>query len=164
MKELTGARHFERDGYHVFDWPARRDLFISHLWERFPDLVIGRYLVNTSFDSGSLTLSESEAAAGWHKIGELTHSPKITEFEEIPHDQYDEWLVFEQAVDVQAFETLVNYGGFSPIDFSWEEKLELYWRQVLQLKPLHIIAENDAVYLVTRDASVVARVMKAADL
>jgi hypothetical protein len=154
-------RHIERDRYHLIDWPGRRDLFITDLWQRFPDLVVGRYLVNTSFDSGFLTLSELERKAGWHMVGRFAHSPQIRAIDQIPHDQYDEWLVFDRPVQVDDFDTMVNYTGFSPIDFDWEEKRERYWEQILRLRPLHVIAENDAVYLITRDESIVKRIMEA---
>jgi hypothetical protein len=153
-------RHIQRDGYHVIDWPDRPGQYITALWEKFPELVVGHYLVNTSFDSGSLTLSESERQAGWRMVGQLAHSPRIRGTDEIPHDQFDEWLVFDRPVEVQEFETMVNYIGFSPIAFGWEEKVELYWKQVLKLQPLHVIAEGDRVYLLSRDENLIKRILE----
>src|ERR1700722_19605216 len=158
---MKSARHIERDGYHAIDWPDRPDLFITTLWLQFPELVVGRYLVNTSFDSGSLTLSESEREDGWRMVGRLAHSPQIRSTDQIPHDHFDEWLVFDRPVEVQEFETMVNYGGFSPVAFDWDEKRERYWDQVLRLQPLHVIAENDGVYLMSRDKSLIARIIAA---
>ena len=156
---MNRARHIERNGYHAIDWPNRPDLLISALWQQFPELVVGRYLVNTSFDSGFLTLSKPEQDAGWRMVGRLAHSPQIRSTGEIPHDQFDEWLVFDRPVEVQEFETMVNYGGFSPVAFSWDEKRECYWDQVIRLQPLHVIAENDGVYFLSRDKSLIARIL-----
>ncbi|MGD1084515.1 MAG: hypothetical protein ABSA47_07160 [Verrucomicrobiota bacterium] len=157
---MKSARHIVRDGYQVIDWPDQRGLFITDLWQKFPELVLGMYLVNTSFDSGFLTLSDSERIDGWRMIGRLAHSPKICAVNQIPHDQFDEWLVFDQPTQVEGFETMVNYGGFSPIDFTWEEKRERYWKQVVRLQPLHVIAENDAVYLISRDKNLIAKILE----
>ena len=157
---MKGARHIVREGYHVIDWPDIRRRFIPNLWLRFPELAVGMYLVNTSFDSGFLTLTDSERKDGWRKIGKLAHSPKISSINQIRHDQYDEWLVFDQPTQVNGFETMVNYGGFSPIDFTWEEKLERFWEQVLRLQPLHVVAENDGAYLISRDKSLIERILE----
>ena len=161
MFDMNPMRHIVRNGYHAIDWSRRSDLLITDLWQRFPELVVGKYLVNTSFDSGSLTLSEPEKEAGWSMVERLAHSPQIRSTAQIPHDQYDEWLVFDHPVQVKEFETMVNYGGFSPVAFDWEEKRERYWDQVLQLQPLNVIAENDGVYLLSRDENLITRILEA---
>jgi hypothetical protein len=158
---MKRPRHIERDGYHVLDWGVAPGFFITELWRRFPDLVIGRYLVNTSYDSGYLPLSDSELQDGWHMTGRLAHSPQIRSTDEIPHDQYDEWLVFDHPVQVEEFETMVNYGKFTPVDFDWEEKRDRFWEQVVRLRPLHVIAENDGVYLLSRDEDLIHRITRA---
>jgi len=114
---MKRPRHIERDGYHALDWQDDPGFFITELWRDFPELVVDRYLVNTSYDSGCLTLSDSERQEGWFMIGRLAHSPKIGSPDKIPHDQYDEWLVFDRPVQVEEFDTMVNYCGFTPIDF-----------------------------------------------
>jgi hypothetical protein len=154
------VRHIERDGYHAIDWPERPDLFITHLWQRFPELVVGRYLVNTSFDSGFLTLSDEEREAGWRMVGRLAHTPLIGGTDQIPHDQYDEWLVFDHPAQVEEFETMVNYSNFSPVDFDWEEKRERFWEQVVRLHPLHVIGENHGLYLVSRNGELISRLLE----
>ena len=148
----------ERDGYHAICWSHRPGLFISDLWEKCPELVLGKHLVNTSYDSGHLCLSEAEQESGWRMVGRLAHSPRIRSTDEIPHDQFDEWLVFDQPVVVEKFETFVNYYGFSPSDEGWDwGERESFWSQVLRLNPLHVIGENDAVYVVSRDKDLISR-------
>ena len=158
---MKRARHIERDGYHALDWRDDPDFFIADIWEQFPELVIGRYLVNTSYDSGFLTLSDAERQDGWHMVGRLAHSPQICSTDQIPYDQYDEWLVFDYPAQVEAFDTMVNFSSFTPIDFDWEEKRELFWEQVIRLQPLHVIAENGGVYLVSRDENLVGKIANA---
>ena len=148
----------ERDGYYSLCWPNRSDLSILNLWEKCPDLVIGKYLVNTSYDSGRLTLSDEKMETGWRMIGALAHSPRIRSTDEIPHDQFDEWLVFDRPVVVEKFETFVNYTTFSPTDEDWDWwERESFWTQVLRLNPLHVIGENDAVYVVSRDKDLISK-------
>lgn len=158
---MKPPRYIARDGYHVLDWRYDDGFFITELWEEFPELVVGKYLVNTSFDSGFLTLSDSELRDGWRMVGRLAHSPLIRSVDQIPHDHYDEWLVFDQPVQVEEFETMVNYGGFTPIECEWEQKRERFWEQVIRLRPLHVIADNDGGYLVSRDEGLIHRIMNA---
>jgi hypothetical protein len=94
-------------------------------------------------------------------VGRLAHSPQIRSTDQIPHDQYDEWLVFDQRVQVEEFETMVNYSSFTPVDFGWEEKRERFWEQVIRLRPLHVIAENEGVYLLSRDEVLISRITNA---
>jgi hypothetical protein len=140
------------------DWREEPGFFITHIWRQFPDLVLGKYLVNTSYDSGFLTLSPSELEAGWRMVGRLAHSPQIRTPDQIPHDQYDEWLIFDKPTQVEEFETLVNYCGFTPVDFGWDDKLERYWEQFMRLKPLHAIGENDGVYLISREENLIRKI------
>jgi hypothetical protein len=158
---MKNPRHIERDGYHVLDWRDDPGFFITELWRQFPELVVGRYLVNTSYDSGFLSLSDSELRDGWRTVGRLAHSPQIRSTDQIPHDQYDEWLVFDHPVQVEKFETMVNHGSFTPVDFDWEEKRDRFWEQVIRLRPLHLIAENDGVYLLSRDEGLIRRITSA---
>lgn len=150
-------RHFERDHYHLLDWPSREGLTLEHLWQRCPQLVVGRYLINTSYDSGIFVPGESEKAAGWRVIGDHAHSPRIQRTSEIPHDCFDEWLVFDVPTQVSQFETMVNSVGFTPIDFDWAEKREAYWSQIVRLQPLHVLGENDGVYVITREADIIVQ-------
>jgi hypothetical protein len=158
---MKAPRSIERDGYCAIDWQPEPDLFLTDIWNRFPELVVGRYLVNTSYDSGFVTLSEDERTDGWYMLGHLAHSPSIRSIDQVPHDQYDEWLVFDHPFHVHEFDTMVNHTGFTPIDFGWEEKRERFWQQVIRLQPLHVLGENDGIYLLSRDKSLVQRISEA---
>lgn len=152
-------RHIQRDGFHVFDWPDRKDLPILDICDEVPEIVEKHYLVNTSFDSGFLTLNEDQKSKGWFMVGRLAHSPLIETVDDIPHDQFNEWLVFDRPTRVAQFETLVNFIGFSPVDFDWKEKLQNFWLQIGYFRPLSIIAENYTPYVVTRDPVVISKLV-----
>lgn len=148
----------EGNGYQVIHWPERLDLSIADLWLRFPELVVGKYLVNTSYDSGFMTLSETQKENGWRMVGQLAHSPLIRDTKQIPHDQFDEWLVFDCPVQVEDFKTMVNYCRYSPTTFDLEDEWDTFWKQVLRLNPLHVLGENYGMYLVSRDKHLIQRV------
>jgi len=147
---VKSLRHVQRNGFHLFDSQGET-IFIPDFLERFPETVLNKFLANTSFDSGFLMLSGAQQRAGWHMIGKIAHSPRISAVTEIPHDQFDEWLIFETPVEVKHFPTLVNYYGFSPVDFDWPEKIDPFWKHIANLNPLTLIGENDGFYLLTRD-------------
>ncbi len=154
-------RHVQKDGYHLLDWSVGAEPNIPALLRKVPEIVIGQYVVNTSFESGFLQISPEEAAIGWRMVGDLAHSPKITDIQQLPNDTYDEWLIFDHPVEVTEFETMVNFLNFTPIDFSWEEKREHYWQQIFRWQPQHVLAENDGLYVITRDGAI-ARKLEAA--
>jgi len=65
-----------------------------------PEIVLGKHIAVTSLDSGPLSLSEQEKAAGWESRKGIAYSPKLTGVENLPHDLFDEWYVFENPKDL----------------------------------------------------------------
>ena len=49
-----------------------------------PTAVLGKYVAVTSFDSGSLSLSDEEKAAGWESRNGIAYSPLIRSVETLP--------------------------------------------------------------------------------
>lgn len=154
------ARHTVRNGYQILDWADSSKLTIFRLWQLFPELVIGKHLVNTSFDSGFLTLSETERRKDWRMVGNLAHTSPVEDIDEIPFGHFDEWLIFSRPANVSSFNTLVNYLQFTPVDFEWTEKIEEFWSQVDLLEPLNVIGQNYRVYLATKDEELAQRILK----
>jgi hypothetical protein len=138
-------------------WIEWKEPFLSDLLSAFPNLVIGKYLVNTSFDSGSLTLSQEELNQGWNKFNELTLSPSIKNSVDLPFCHYDEWYVFNSPTKFENYEVFVNYLGFSLQDFPKEIK-ERFWQQIDRLSPETFFAEGDYLVCVTKDASLFKQV------
>jgi hypothetical protein len=147
-------RHLERNGYTAFDW-APEEMRLDGLLAHFPELVVGRYVAVLSFDSGPLVLSAEEEKKGWRRIGAIAFSPRITDIRELPFDSFDEWLVFDSTALCDQAESLVSFYGFSPIDFAWEEKKELFWSQLSRLSPISVIGDGSVCYLVTRQSEVI---------
>lgn len=128
-------------------------MFLSGLLSEFPQIVLGKYLVNTSFDSGSLSLSSEETEQGWYKQNNLTFSPQIKNIESISGSGYDEWYVFDSPKTLDNCEVFVNYWGFSLHDFVPEEIQKAFWLQLEQFKPETYLAEGDNLICVTKDAN-----------
>ncbi len=149
-------------GYLVAEWPNRTDeCFLGALLEDFPALVHQRFVVVTSHDSGPYTPPAEERARGWRTHGPLAYSPKVDSWRSLPIDMYDEWFIFEEPPDVLELEASINLQGFSPIDYTWPEMLDRFWRQVCAVRPLHIIGDGSHLFLVTRDERIFDHVISA---
>lgn len=155
----------QRDGYHVLIWVDRRDLWPIDILRTMPELVISNYGVCTSFDSGPLRLADEELANGWQMVGDLAHSPRLTDSDQLPFaDGYDEYLIFPKFKKVNKFDTLVNYTPFPLFETLDEPELielrEKFWRQILKLRPMHIIGVGDFVYVITSDAAMAVKLQQ----
>jgi hypothetical protein len=139
------------ENYYWVEWEVN-DHFLRGLLSQFPQIVLGKYLVNTSFDSGSLMLADEEIAQGWYKHNDLAISPSITDVLSIPYDQYDEWYVFNSPKTFDNYEVFVNYGGFSLHDSAFAEIQERFWQQLGYISPETFLAEGDFLICVTKDA------------
>ena len=133
-------------------WVEWSDCFLKDLLSAFPQIVLDKYMVNTSFDSGSLTLAPEEKEKGWRKYNELVLSPPIVDVTDIPNDQYDEWYVFTSPTTFENYEAFINYGGFSLQDYLAEHQ-ERFWQQLEHLAPESFLAEGDNLICVTNNKS-----------
>lgn len=161
----------------AFRWLTSREYDIDELLERCPQVVLGRYVAITSFDSGSLIPSPDEVAEGWRSSGGIAYSPRIHDALAVPHDQYDEWYVLDAPEDLgkvsdpfspeatssdKRLYVFVNY-GFAPGDPVWEEErdmLLLFWHQIEEVRPVSYIADGDVLTFVTRDQDLFSAVLK----
>ena len=146
LKMTTG----KNSDYYWIEWQDRNK-FLSGLLSEFPQIVLGKYLVNTSFDSGSFSLSDEEKERGWYNQNNLTYSPQINSIESISGYGYDEWYVFDSPKTFGNYEVFVNYLGFSLHDSVFEEIQQSFWLHLEQLKPESFLAEGDNLICVTRD-------------
>ena len=135
-------------GYYWAQWDGAGVVF-STLLHRLPDIALGRYLINTSYDSGSLPLSDEEQQQGWYSLGDLTYSPPISDVLAIPHDQFDEWLVFPEPKEIHSWKPLVNYSGFSLIDPDYEPFQRELWSQIEVVRPESYLSDGDRLIFVT---------------
>jgi hypothetical protein len=123
-----------------------------------PDIVLGKYIAITSFDSGPLVLTDEEKAAGWKSQGNVAYSPEIRGPQSVPRDQYDEWYIFSSPIELGAsriganiFEVpqeqghvsvFVNY-GFALHPPERAHLANLFWSQIARIHPEAYVADND---------------------
>jgi hypothetical protein len=146
--------------YYWTEWDSE---FLSELLADLPEVVLGKFLINTSFDSGSFVLSSEEIDRGWHKHHALAISPAILDILEIPHDQYDEWYIFASPPGLDVFdecEVFINYGGFSLQGSNCKGLQERFWEQLNSIAPEAYLAEGDRLLFVTRSKEVFDRALQ----
>jgi hypothetical protein len=143
MKIITGT-HGE---YKWVEWEG----FTYDLLEQFPQVVLGKFLVNTCFDSGSLTLSPEEVEQGWRKHNAFTFIPPLSSLDQFPSDQCDEWYIFPSATLIDECKVFVNYGGFSLHKTEFQTLQVEFWLQLKRLNPESYLGEGDNLTWVTKN-------------
>jgi hypothetical protein len=178
---LGGAGHKESQllpmrvisGQHgEYFWVEAPELTLHALISAFPDVVRGRRVAITSFDSGAFRPNSEELAAGWQELGTVALSPVVQAVKDLPTGGYDEWYV--DATLPVGFEpqVFINYGGFSlrspdyivdELRPTWDrqgaqverdrilEQQAQFWSQLERLRPTGYLAEGDLLIYVARD-------------
>ena len=145
---------------------------LGNLVKSCPEAILGRHVVVTSLDSGSLQLSDQQRTEGWQKSGRLAISPRISATVAVPYEWFDEWYVFDEPKVPADIEVFVNYGTFSlgdpypamstmyigsdksAVDRMVEGVLELrqrFWTQIERLQPLSYISNGHCFLFVTQE-------------
>jgi hypothetical protein len=144
-------------GQHgAYEW-LTTEYEVDGLARLCPKIVLGKYLVVTSFDSGSLSLSEEEKASGWQSRNGIAYSPRIEKIGGLPPtDGYDEWYVFESPTDLGS---LCHTNPFDPRpgpgqlhayvnmylvlhDSVYDAVRDLFWEQMNWINPESFLAES----------------------
>ncbi len=66
---------------------------------------------------------------------------------------FDEWYVYTVEPPDGRHRSFVNRWGFSPLDESNEET-QVFWTQLAQLRPLHVIGAGTTMFLATQDEEI----------
>ena len=147
-----------KSGSHdAYQWLTTTAHDFDSLLTLCPAAVLGKYVAITSFDSGSLSLTDGEKAAGWESRKGIAYSPLIRSDGALPErGGFDEWYVFGTPVDLGEkgrgnvfeaplsagqVEVFVNFGeGF---DLHEPDSLvALFWRQLEWIRPESYIADT----------------------
>jgi len=161
-----------------YRWLATARHFLHDLLEACPEVVLGKCVVVSSFDSGPLVPTEEELKKGWLVHGRLAVLPSVAVVGELPHDLYDEWYVFPSPTKPEVAEIFVNYGGFTLQPLSVAEEFERarnsvgamadlksiqqeadrqqglidsFWAQMEHLRPETYIGDGDNLIFATSD-------------
>ena len=155
-----------------YEWLVA-DCTLGDLLDNCPDLVLGKYLAITSFDSGPLHINDVRNPSGWESRLGVMYSPKISTIEGLPYDNcYDEWYVLDAPRTIgirekscsNPFEEHDPSVVFTPVNRHFSPKhedqqvLDLFWRQLDRIRPTSYIADCTAfVTLVTSDKQAFAK-------
>jgi hypothetical protein len=159
----------------VYDWLVA-DHSLEDVLQACPELVVGRYVAVTSFDSGPLVLNSEDIAAGWKSRNDIAYSSQISDFSSIPRDHYDEWYVFDRPADLGALvpedknafdvcpkegqvSTFVNFGGFAFHGPNTDDLTDLFWRQLAWIQPESYVADGNCLNLASRNTSLFERIV-----
>lgn len=159
-----------QDGY---DW-LEAMCSLSDLLSVCPEIVVGKYVAVTAFDSGPLVPTKEESANGWHSQFGIAYSPRVADPGDIPHDNcYDEWYVFneptvigriaEQQANIferwQTDDTLFQFVNFH-LGLNVEEQKALaglFWMQIRRIQPEVYVADcQDFVTFVSKNKELFA--------
>ena len=155
-------------------WLEDPGLSLATLLKAHPEVVLGKYVVVTAFDSGPFCPSDEEFRQGWQSYGALAFSPVIRSITELPYDNYDEWYIFDQPPRPESLEVFVNYVHFSlqdaeeglpapPVEAAWDltttesegytlrDLQQRFWIQLGRIAPESYVAEGEKLICVTRD-------------
>jgi len=162
--DQTNMEIGSRGGYF---WLTTPEYELHDVIASCPQIVLGKYIAVTSFDSGPLVPNEDEMAGGWQSRGGIAYSPKVESVERLPHDVYDEWYVFKSRQDLgnlyrgNIFETsiqtgqvaaFVNFGpGFSLKNSDGKDLTGLFSLQLELIQPDSFISDGDPLNFVTSD-------------
>jgi hypothetical protein len=141
-----------------------------------PNVVLGKYVAVTSFDSGPLVLTDEEKAAGWESRGKIAYSPKVQNVASLPRADYDEWYIFDTPIDLgtshlgeNVFEVpqeqghvsiFVNY-GFALHPPERASLATLFWPQMTRIRPESYVADNDYLTFVSVSKTLFSSVLEA---
>ncbi|MGA7634674.1 MAG: hypothetical protein WCB11_28245 [Terriglobales bacterium] len=155
----------------VYEWLVTDRQF--NLLRICPDVVLGKYMAITSFDSGPLVLTDEEKAAGWESRSNIAYSPKIQDVSSLPRAEYDEWFIFGRSADLgtshlgeNVFEVpqghghlsvFVNY-GFALHPPERTNLVNLFWPQMERIRPESYVADNDYLSFVSTNKTLFAAV------
>ncbi|MCC6537963.1 MAG: hypothetical protein IT162_10460 [Bryobacterales bacterium] len=174
MDERTGANG-------AYSW-LEVDACLLEFVKLCPEVVLGKWLVVTSVDSGQFMPGEAECAQGWIAAHGLAYSPRVDSLTMLPEALCghgccgcDEWYVFDAPPEPlgslwhdNVFEMPIKHGqvfacinfiGFQYSSAPHEPIAELFWRQVEWMQPESHVGENNAGLLfATRNAALFADV------
>jgi hypothetical protein len=157
-----------------YQWLVDRRSGIGHLIKECPNVLLGRYLVITSFDTGSLHPNADETADGWFFENQLTYTPRLESLSLLPYEEYDEWYVFTSPTRLSSCNVFIKFGGFTlanpeesiaELHPSWDQvaadaladeqmsQQAQFWSQLERFDAESYIADGDNFIFATANAS-----------
>jgi hypothetical protein len=156
--------HMNEGKTNNYYWIEGHEFSLHELVTKCPELLTGKTVAITSFDSGPLSPNDEEKGFGWYSKDNVFYAPKITNPRDLPYEQYDEWYIFDNLKEFEPIDTFVNYGSFflgDPIyklqeaDPTWDkvgiqrqidsqrEMQEKFWDYIRRIEPRSFVMDGD---------------------
>ena len=147
-----------------YHWIEGTEFGLHSLVTKCLQLIKGKTVAITSFDSSPLSPNDEEKGLGWYSKDDVFYAPKITNPKELPYDQYDEWYIFDELKEFKPIDAFVNYGSFflrdpdyqlKEMDPTWDkvaiqhqinyqkEMQEKFWEYIHRIQPRSFIMDGD---------------------
>jgi len=158
----------------LYEWLVTDEQF--DLLQMCPEVVLGKYVAITSFDSGPLVPTDAEIAAGWQSREKIAYSPRVQNIESLPRDGWDEWYIFDNCTDLgtshlaeNIFEVPRRKGHVSVfVNYCFafhrpelKDLAVLFWQQIAWIRPESYIADNDYLSFASINRDLFAKVRDA---
>jgi hypothetical protein len=174
---MEDADHLLQTGLmNGYQWLVSTDRQLDVL-ECCPEIVVGKYVAITSFDSGPLRLTEGQRSAGWVSHGEIAYSPEVQHVNAVPQTYFSELYVFgaptnlgvladpnlnifESEMQPEQVRAFVNF-DFGFHDPEYAALAHMFWQQLGWIKAESYLAQNDYALFITANPKLFAVVYEA---
>ena len=164
-------------------WIEGTDFRLHDLVIACPELLRGKTVAITSFDSGPLVPDSSERRRGWYANKGVFYAPNVDDPCDLPHEHYDEWYIFDVPTSFEPDDRFVNYADFflrdpsyqlTEADPTWDrvgikERIEhqkerqlKFWKYVERIDPRSFAMDGDRLIFGSRVREDLERVRKLA--
>ena len=152
-------------------WLEDGELTLPQVLAICPELVLGKYLVVTAFDSGPPSLPADKAATGWLRHDEVALNPCVRSVEDLPFVGYDEWFIFSRTPLLEPFKVFVNNSIFTLRDPARDrpeagqirELQYLFWLQLELKRAETYVADGHIFILATHNQALFDKLIESLD-
>jgi hypothetical protein len=178
--------HLNVGSHGAYRWLTSNQENMNAVLRLCPEIVLGRYVAITTYDSGVLRLTDTDRQAGWRSRNGIAYSPQIRAIADLPEcariepaELFQEWYVLDAPADLGAVShenvritppapgdvvAFVNYWHWVPDDPETQDLTDLFWKQLEALQPESYFGEGeDDLTFVTRNPGLFESVLKALD-
>ena len=145
-----------RNGRYCWMQTSSDHPVLDALLQHCPEVVLGKHVAITSFDTARLQITEASQRVGWAAEDGVAISPPVHDVGSLPISGSEEWYVFpEHPQFPRDHEVFANYGVFylaSPPNW-WLPIHDRFWSQIERIDPESYMTHGDTFVFVTRDAT-----------
>jgi len=172
----------QNGNFYWIEFPGN-SLNLNGFLSKHSSILVNKYLAIVCYDGGPLKLMIEEKDQGWYEKDKITYSPILTRdlIAALPHDQYDQWCLFNAPTEFTGMTGFVNYGNFKianrrqeliDADETWdklglekniedyERLVEQFWKEMIRINPVNFILDGDNFIFVSRNVNEIEMIKK----